>query len=284
MTPEVEAESWLVLADSYYPGWKAFIRPQGSGEDAEEQIDIHLVNGNFRGVRVPPGAWIVRFRYSPPSFQIGAFGSFLSGMLILFTLMLWLWRRFYREDAEGDSARRIAKNSLAPIILNLFNRGIDFAFAFIMLRILGPADAGIYYYAIVIFGWFDILTNFGLNTFLTREVARNRAAAGRYLLNSTVLRLGLALAGVPLLIAFLASRQARSIATGNTGHRGHRPPVRPVAQQHQHRADGAVLRVREGRIPRRDHDCEHHRQSDDRAGDAAARLGRGRLGAGGRGN
>lgn len=208
MTPEVEAESWLVLADSYYPGWKAFIRPQGSGEDAEEQIDIHLVNGNFRGVRVPPGAWIVRFRYSPPSFQIGAFGSFLSGMLILFTLMLWLWRRFYREDAEGASARRIAKNSLAPIILNLFNRGIDFAFAFIMLRILGPADAGIYYYAIVIFGWFDILANFGLNTFLTREVARNRAAAGRYLLNSTVLRLGLALAGVPLLIAFLASRQA----------------------------------------------------------------------------
>jgi len=208
VAPEVDAESWLVLADSYYPGWKAFIRPQGSGEDAEEQVDIHLVNGNFRGVRVPPGAWIVRFRYSPPSFQIGAFGSFLSGMLIIFMLMLWLWRRFYREDAEGDSARRIAKNSLAPIILNLFNRGIDFAFAFIMLRILGPADAGIYYYAIVIFGWFDILTNFGLNTFLMREVARNRAEAGRYLLNSTVLRLGLAVAGVPLLIAFLAARQA----------------------------------------------------------------------------
>ena len=208
VTPQVDEDSWLVLADSYYPGWKAFIRPQGSGEDEEQEIEVHLVNGNFRGVRVPPGAWIVRFRYSPPSFQIGAFGSFLSGMLVVFMLMLWLWRRFYREDSDADSARRIAKNSLAPIILNLFNRGIDFAFAFIMLRILGPADAGIYYYAIVIFGWFDILTNFGLNTFLTREVARNRAAAGRYLLNSTALRLGLAVAGAPLLIAFLAARQA----------------------------------------------------------------------------
>ncbi len=174
VTPEVERESWLVLADSYYPGWKAFVRPQGTDEDQEKEVDIHLVNGNFRGVRLEPGAWIVRFRYSPATFQVGAFLSFLSGMLIIFMLMLWVWRRVYREESDGDHAKRIAKNSLAPIILNLFNRGIDFAFAFIMLRILGPANAGIYYYAIVIFGWFDILTNFGLNTLLMREVARDR--------------------------------------------------------------------------------------------------------------
>jgi O-antigen/teichoic acid export membrane protein len=205
---EVERESWLVLADSYYPGWKAFVRPIGAGEDEEDEVDIHLVNGNFRGVRLQPGAWTVRFRYSPPTFQVGAFVSFLSGMLVIFMLILWLWRRLYRADvADADSAKRIAKNSLAPIILNLFNRGIDFAFAFIMLRILGPADAGVYYYAIVIFGWFDILTNFGLNTFLMRDVARDRSAAGRYLFNSTALRLALALIGVPLLLAFLAIRQ-----------------------------------------------------------------------------
>lgn len=205
---EVDRASWLVLADSYYPGWKAFLRPMGTGENAEDEIDIHLVNGNFRGVRVGPGAWTVRFRYSPPSFQVGAFASFLSGMLVIFMGMLWLWRRLYRETGKDDSARRIAKNSLAPIILNLFNRGIDFAFAFIMLRILGPADAGIYYYAIVVFGWFDILTNFGLNTFLMREVARNRDEAGRYLFNSTALRLGLAALAVPVLGAFLLVRQA----------------------------------------------------------------------------
>jgi len=204
---EVAQESWLVMADSYYPGWRAFVRPQGAGEDAEDALDVHLVNGNFRGVRLEPGEWTVRFRFSPPSFQIGAFASFLSGMLVIFLLMLWGWRQVYRADYEADSARRIAKNSLAPIILNLFNRGIDFAFAFIMLRILGPKDAGIYYYAIVVFGWFDILTNFGLNTLLTREVARDRDAAGRYLFNSTVLRLALTVIGVPLLVGFLLIRQ-----------------------------------------------------------------------------
>ncbi|MCD4686165.1 MAG: flippase, partial [Anaerolineae bacterium] len=207
--PTVDQDSWLVLADTHFPGWKAFVRPQGAGEDEEEEVDIHLVNGNFRGVRLEPGAWTVRFRYSPATFQVGAFVSFVSGMLIIFMLMLWFWRLMYHEDeSEAGHAKRIAKNSLAPIILNLFNRGIDFAFAFIMLRILGPSDAGIYYYAIVIFGWFDILTNFGLNTFLMREVARNRDEAGRYLFNSTALRLALSVLGVPLLIAFLLIRQS----------------------------------------------------------------------------
>ncbi|HVO68771.1 MAG TPA: hypothetical protein VMT24_01925, partial [Aggregatilineaceae bacterium] len=125
----VDQESWLVLADSYYPGWKAFVRRQGTGEDQEKEVDVHLVNGNFRGVILEPGAWTVRFRYSPATFQVGAFVSFLSGMLLIFMLILWLWRRLYRPDHEADSARRIAKNSLAPILLNLFNRGIDFAFA-----------------------------------------------------------------------------------------------------------------------------------------------------------
>ncbi|MBI5960748.1 MAG: YfhO family protein, partial [Chloroflexi bacterium] len=68
----VNQDSWLVLADSYYPGWKVFIRPQGAAEDQEEAADLHLVNGNFRGVRLEPGAWTVRFRYSPASFQVGA--------------------------------------------------------------------------------------------------------------------------------------------------------------------------------------------------------------------
>jgi O-antigen/teichoic acid export membrane protein len=93
-------------------------------------------------------------------------------------------------------------------VLNLFNKGIDFARAAIMLRILGPGDAGIYSYAIVIFLWFDILTNFGLNTLLTREAARHKDEAGRYLLNSSILRIGLANAAIPLLGIFLLVRQA----------------------------------------------------------------------------
>ncbi|RMF51477.1 MAG: hypothetical protein D6749_07705 [Chloroflexota bacterium] len=203
----VNAESRLILTDSYAAGWRAYLRPADSAEDAEQEVTIALAYGNFRSVRLPAGEWLVRFRYSPPSFQIGAFTSFLSGAVALFLLMLWAWRAFYREaPGELSGVRRFAKNSLAPIVLNLFNRLIDMAFAFIMLRLLGPAAAGTYYYAVVIFGWFDILTNFGLNTLLTREVARNLSAAGSYLFNSSLLRLGLAAAGVPLLIGFLAVR------------------------------------------------------------------------------
>ena len=99
------------------------------------------------------------------------------------------------------------KNSLAPLALNLFNRAIDFAFAAFMLRVLGPDDAGKYYYAIVIFGWFDIITNYGLNALLIRDVARDRAHANRYLVNTTVLRLVLGLVAIPVLAALLLLRQ-----------------------------------------------------------------------------
>ncbi|MFN2284679.1 MAG: flippase, partial [Anaerolineae bacterium] len=53
----------------------------------------------------------------------------------------------------------------------------------------------------------EIITNFGLDAYLTREVARHREQADRYLFNTTAVRLGLSLAGVPLLIGFIALRQ-----------------------------------------------------------------------------
>ncbi len=222
--------SWLVLADSYFTGWRAYVRPAGTGEDAEHEVPIALVDGNFRGVLLDPAAlaeryaeqvaagevtlsdtWSVRFRYSPPSFQVGAFLTFIAGAALVFALGVWLWRGMTggqpAGEGEGSGMRRLAKNSLMPILMNLFNKGIDFAFAFIMLRVLGPEGAGIYYYAIVVFGWFDILTNFGLNTYLTREVARDRTLAGRSLVNTSLLRLELAGVGVPLLAIFLLVRQ-----------------------------------------------------------------------------
>ncbi len=203
----LDAPGWLVLTDAYYPGWKAFARPAGTPESEEVELGIARITGQFRGVRLESGAWTVRFKYSPDSVKVGAFASFLAGMTWLFLAALWLWRHAYRETGDESTVQRVAKNSLAPILLNLFNRMIDFALAALMLRILGPADAGDYYYAIVIFGWFDILTNFGLNVYLTREVARERAQANRYLFNTTAMRLLLSGLGIPALIAFLALRQ-----------------------------------------------------------------------------
>ncbi len=228
-----DVESWLVVSESYFPGWRAYVRPRGGSDNTEKPLPVELISGNFQGVNLSPvvlqeafaGIYdtlpdaqrralddrqvTIRMVYSPASFQVGLFGSVISAALAVFGVGVWLWRLLFgTADDAASGVSRVARNSVAPIILNLFNRGIDFAFAFVMLRILGPEGAGIYFYAGIVFVWFDIFTNFGLNLFLTREVARDRGHAGRYFFNTSVLRLLLVLAGVPLLLGFLFLRQA----------------------------------------------------------------------------
>lgn len=207
----------VVVSETFLPGWRAFIRPQGTDESRESPLTMALAQSNFMGVTLPDslpesetGGYTVRLVYSPQSFQIGLFASFISGIVLALLLGGWLWRLFVAAPTEAADNRvgRIARNSLAPILLNLFNRGIDFAFAFVMLRVLGPEGAGNYYYAGVIFVWFDIFTNFGLYVYLTREVSRDRSKARLLFLNTSLMRIGLALLGVPLLLGFLGARQA----------------------------------------------------------------------------
>ena len=200
--------SWLVLGDSFAPGWKAFVRPQGASEDAERQVDIHRANGNFRGVVLDPGAWTIRFRFSPDSVKLGAFVSFMALMVVLLLVGIYLWRFFYREVDDQSTVRRVAKNSIAPIIINLFTRLIEMAFAALMARILGPVGTGRYATAINIYLWFDTIANFGLDMYTMREVARDRGRGRQILLNTTVLRVVLFLGVAPLMAGFLASRQA----------------------------------------------------------------------------
>jgi O-antigen/teichoic acid export membrane protein len=207
----LDEPAWLILTDAYAPGWKAFVRPPAQGEaweqaDDETELPIVRVAGSFRGVLLEEGG-IVRFRYTPDSVKVGFFASFLGGMVVIFLAVIWVWRLVYHEREEQSTVQRLAKNSIVPISLTLFNRVMDFAFAALMLRILGPSNAGDYYYATKIFVWFDILTNFGLNTYLTREVARDRENARSYLLNTTLIRLGLSVAAVPILLGFLGVRQ-----------------------------------------------------------------------------
>ena len=125
----------------------------------------------FRGVVIPePGDYEVRFRYSPTSFLVGGLTSLMAVFILVLATIIWLWQLLYDPNVELTGARSVAKNSLAPMALNLFNRGIDFAFALFYLRLLGPAESGGYATAIVIAGIYDIIANFGLNTYLIREV------------------------------------------------------------------------------------------------------------------
>lgn len=200
----VSEPSWLVLADSYFPGWKAFVQ---GGEGTEREVEIYRVNGNFRGVLLEPGVWQVRFKYSPDSVKIGAFVTFIAGMTILFLAGLYLWRFFYREEDEANTVRRVAKNSIAPIILNLFNQVLLMTFAALMARVLGPVGNGRYYTAVLIFGCFEIVANFGLDMYLMREGARDRENARWLFFNTLALRVLLFFAVIPTLALFMVGRQ-----------------------------------------------------------------------------
>ncbi len=195
-----DANAYLVLTDAYFPGWKVYIRPAGAAQADEREAPIYRAYGNFRAVPLSAGEQIVHFKYTPMSFKLGVYVSFLAWVTVLLAGGWWAWGRFYRETAgEAAEVQRVAKNSLIPMALSLVNKGIDFAFAMLRLRILNPTGEGSYTFAINFYAIFEILIRFGLGTFLTREVARDRAQAGRYLSNVVALRVGLWLAALPLM-------------------------------------------------------------------------------------
>lgn len=69
------AEGILVLADSFYPGWKAYV-------DGRETA-ILRANHFYRAVRLSSGKHHVEFRYEPRSFKIGVVISLATLFLIL---------------------------------------------------------------------------------------------------------------------------------------------------------------------------------------------------------
>lgn len=198
---ETETPAVLVLADVWFPGWRAFVRPAEGGE--EREIPIWRANGALRAVEVPAGAWVVRWKYSPNSVKVGFFGSFLGTVLLVLAAAYWLWGRIYQEQPDEHAVRRVAKNSLAPMALQLLNKVVDTVFAAFTARILGPAGLGAYAFAIAIIWYFIIFSNFGLGTLLTREVAKDREAADRYLASTIWARLGLFALSAPVLFAII---------------------------------------------------------------------------------
>jgi O-antigen/teichoic acid export membrane protein len=205
---EMPGPGWLLVADSYFPGWKAYRseldpgypNPDPKYEPAgEQELAIARADGNFRAVFLPEGAHRVRFKYTPMSFKLGLYGSFMAFVVMVLLAFYWLWTRFYRERSDDPTVKRVAKNSLLPMGLQLVNRLIDFAFAMLMLRILAPEMAGRYSFAVAFIGYFDILVRFGLGTLLTREVAKERSHGNKYLSTVTVLRGLLWLLSLPLM-------------------------------------------------------------------------------------
>ncbi len=198
---DMPAPGILVLADNYFPGWVAYTKADGQAD--EQALTILRANGTVRAVQLPAGRQTVRMKYSPGSLKTGLFISFMAGVCVLLLAAAWLWLARLDPHGQEQTARRVAKNTVVPLALQLLNKGVDMVFAMLMLRLLGPGEAGKYAFAVYVAVLLEVVTNFGLNTLLTREVARNREDANGYLWNTTILRLGLALAAAPVLGVFL---------------------------------------------------------------------------------
>ena len=83
------------------------------------------------------------------------------------------------EDARGAVARRILANTAAPFAANLLGRALSWVLAVVTARTLGPTGTGEYAVAVNLWVYAGILADFGLGTWLNREVARRRGDSDR---------------------------------------------------------------------------------------------------------
>jgi hypothetical protein len=75
-----KGNSFIVISNTYYPGWKAFVDGQ--------EIDILAVNINSQGINIPAGEHNVRIFYDPSGYKVGKIISILS-LLLAITILLW---------------------------------------------------------------------------------------------------------------------------------------------------------------------------------------------------
>ena len=158
-------DSWLIYSENYLDGWKAFIRPEGIGEENEFQLEMTPVAGILQGVNIgldavrenyadsdlpdtaqealEAGHYTVRLVYSPTSVQVGFFGTAISAIALTLLAGIWLWTIFVGTNTEDSSqTAKVARNSVAPIILNLFNRGHRFRFRDCIVSFALAGDGG----------------------------------------------------------------------------------------------------------------------------------------------
>jgi hypothetical protein len=83
---DAPAAGWLVLADTWYPGWHA----SQDGVDAP----VYRGDGLFRAVRVEAGKHEITFNYRPAGFYFGGLFSILS------LLCIWILKRWGRISAR----------------------------------------------------------------------------------------------------------------------------------------------------------------------------------------
>jgi len=79
----------LVLADTYYPGWKAAVDG--------EQTPVFPVDGMFRGIHVKEGPHHVAFYYAPFSVRLGLYITLAAALILLLQMRHLVFQRRRRR-------------------------------------------------------------------------------------------------------------------------------------------------------------------------------------------
>ncbi len=119
-------------------------------------------------------------------------------------------------DGGSDSvstARRVARNSVNPLLAQLLTKAIDTVYGLLVLRLISDKLNGDYAFAVSIWLYASAITNWGLDVLLIRDVARDKAQANRYFSNTLLLRLGLSLLTIVLLALLLIPNPSLLLGT-----------------------------------------------------------------------
>jgi O-antigen/teichoic acid export membrane protein len=102
-----------------------------------------------------------------------------------------------------SSAKRVARNTSLLTIGQIINYGEGAIYALLVARYLGAAGLGILNLGLALTAVLGILATFGLNTLATREVAKDRGLAGKYVANLIPMEVLLGLAAIGLIVALV---------------------------------------------------------------------------------
>lgn len=107
-----------------------------------------------------------------------------------------------------DRVARVSKNAAALIVSKVATSVLLFGLVMLVNRELGPAQAGIYAYALALYTIFQVIGDFGLGSIYIRDVSRDKSRMSPYLSKVMSLRFVLATGAVVSLLAVNAISSA----------------------------------------------------------------------------
>lgn len=99
-----------------------------------------------------------------------------------------------------NTVRRIAKNTLVLLVAQIVSMGLGFFYIMYTARYLGAEGFGVLSFALAFTGIFGLFADLGLSSLTTREIARDKSLAGKYLGNVAVMKMVLVVITFSLIV------------------------------------------------------------------------------------